>query len=223
MNTVFRRLWRFGLAWRFRLLHHHRHRTLILEYVHGQPFVVLPDVFNPALFRTSGFFVEQFATHIPQGARVLDMGTGTGIGAIFATRYTKHVTAVDINPEAIRAAQINALLNSVEHGISICQSDLFAALPEQKFDVILFNPPFFRGEPGDNHDYSWRSNDTVERFAATASQHLNPDGCVLVVLSSDGDHDTFLDVFQQNALSIDVIAQHDLINEILTVYKLTVT
>lgn len=222
IERIGRKLWRWGLAWRFRLFHQHRYRTLILEYVNERPFLVLPDVFNPALFRTSGFFVSQFTDHIPAGLSVLDMGTGTGIGAVFAAQYAGHVTAVDINPEAVRTAQINVLLNHMEACIEVRQSDLFTNLHGCQFDVILFNPPYFRGDPDDQHDYAWRSNDTVERFSTELYHHLTPGGYALVVLSSDGDHDTFLQRFAANQLQVQAIARRDLINEILTVYKLTV-
>ena len=39
---------------------------------------------------------------------VLEMGTGSGILAIEASRYAKHVVAVDINPKAIELASKNA-------------------------------------------------------------------------------------------------------------------
>jgi len=222
IERIGRKLWRWGLAWRFRLFHQHRYQTLILENITGRSFVVLPDVFNPGLFRTSEFLIQQFENNIPAGATVLDMGTGTGIGAIFAAQYAAHVTAVDINPEAVRATQINILLNRMEGCIDVRQSDLFATIADRRFDVVLFNPPYFRGEPNDAHDYAWRSNNTVERFAAEIAYHLNENGYALVVLSSDGEHDAFLQLFSANALHVDVIARRDLINEVLTVYKLTV-
>ena len=50
--------------------------------------------------------------------------------------------AVDINPEAVRCAGINALLNHFEHKIEVRHGDLFAAVPAERFDLIVFNPPF---------------------------------------------------------------------------------
>jgi release factor glutamine methyltransferase len=218
---IVRALWRFFLAWRFRLFHRHRYRRLVLEWVNGRPFVVLPEVFNPGLFRTGGLLVEQLAGHITPGAAVLDMGTGSGIGAVFAAQHTERVTAVDINPEAVRCAQINALLNRVEDRIRICQGDLFAPVAGQRYDLVLFNPPYFRGAPQDAHDHAWRAVDVVERFATALPEHLNPGGCALVVLSTDGDSPAFLETFRAHGLQVKTAAKRDLINETLTVHKLT--
>ena len=105
-------------AWyrvRFLLFQRHRFDRLALEWVAQRPFLILPQVFNPALFWTSEWLAQALNAHlIPAGSQVLDMGTGSGVGAIFAAQWTDRVTAVDINPAAVRCAQINVLLNELE-------------------------------------------------------------------------------------------------------------
>jgi methylase of polypeptide subunit release factors len=92
-------LWRSWLKFRFRLFQRHRHRRLVLETAAGLPVVVLPDVFNLALFFSSKALVEALrSTSIPPGAAVLDVGTGSGIAAVAAARLGAHVKAVDISP-----------------------------------------------------------------------------------------------------------------------------
>lgn len=214
-------VWRQVLRWRFKLFQRHRYHQLVLEELAGKPFLVLPDVFNPALFRTSAFLIKQFEHgHIPRDAVVLDMGTGSGVGAVFAAQYASHITAVDINPEAVRCAQINVLLNRVEDRVCVRQGDLFEPVQDERFDVILFNPPFFRGEPDTLHDHAWRSESVVERFAAALPSHLTSGGYALVVLSTDGDTNAFMQVFRACGLEIQTVAQTNLINEMLTVYQL---
>ena len=87
---------------------------LVLEHIEGLELVVLPDVFNPAVFRTSPLLAEAIAANVVNGSRVLDVGTGSGVAAIRAAACGGDVTAIDINPEAIRCARINALLNHVD-------------------------------------------------------------------------------------------------------------
>lgn len=214
------RLWRGLLAWRFRLFQRHRHRRLVLERVLGRDYVVLPDVFNPGLFPTGAFLAEQLAGLIPAGAHVLDMGTGAGIGAISAAQVADKVTALDINPEAVRCTRINVLLQRLEDKICVQQSNLFAAVTDERFDVVLFNPPYFRGRAEAHYDHAWRSEDTVERFAAQLGDHLTPAGFALVVLSTNGDSPAFLQAFAAAGFSIEAIAAHDLISEVVTVYQL---
>ena len=197
------------------------HNRLRVEKVDGAEIVVLPGVFNGVRLRTGAFLVRTLnASLVPVGARVLDLGTGSGIGAIFAARWAARVVATDINPEAVRCAQINTLAHHLEHKIETRVGDLFAPVGTERFDVILFNPPFYRARPRDLGDAAWRSPDAFERFLRELPLHLNENGRALVVLSSDGDIAETLTAAKH--LSVRAIRQRDLINEILTVYEIRV-
>jgi len=91
----------------------------------------------------------------------------------------------------------------------------------ERVDVVLFNPPYFRGEPQGALDRAWRSNDVIERFAAGLPAALAPGGRALVVLSSQGDVAGALAAFQAHGLWAETLAERDLINEVLTAYHLT--
>jgi release factor glutamine methyltransferase len=217
------RLYRQALRLYVWLIGRRRYDRLVLERVHGRPIMVIPQVFNPKLLRSGALLAGLLDPRwVPRGAAVLDMGTGSGIGAVFAAQWAGRVVAVDINPEAVRCARINALLNHVDERVDVRQGDLFAPLAGERFDLVLFNPPFFRGQPRDLLDHAWRSVDTVERFAAGLSDHLRPGGRALVLLSTDGETPAFLEAFQAHGLSVRVVAQHDLWNEVCTIYCLTV-
>lgn len=87
--------------------------------------------------------------------KVLDMCTGSGCIAVSVKklgegsiagqknhRTSLQVTAVDLSLEALKIAKQNAAKNECE--ITFVKSDLFQNLPEQKFDVILSNPPYIK-------------------------------------------------------------------------------
>jgi release factor glutamine methyltransferase len=218
---VLRSLYRRGLAWHGRLWAHRRYDRLVLERVAGQPLLVLPGVFNPRLLRTGEYLALCLDRHlVPPGSRVLDMGTGSGIGALFAAREAGQVVAVDINPAAVRCARINALLSGSEDRVEVRQGDLFEPVRGERFDVVLFNPPYYRGTPRDDLDRAWRADSVIERFAAQVGEHLSPGGWALVILSSDGEEGAFMKEFAANGLRVEVVARRDLINEVLTVYRL---
>ena len=220
-----RRLSKRLLYLKFLLLQRHRYGRLCLEWVGGRPFVVLPQVFNPALFASGQLLAREIDRRddlLARGARVLDLGTGSGLGAIFAARKAARVLATDINPHAVRCARINLLLNGLEDRVEIRQADLFEGLAEQ-FDVVLFNPPYYRGTPRDHLDQAWRSPDVVDRFACQLPRVLSPNGYALVVLSSDGEQPAFLRAFQANRLACDIVVQKHLPNETLTVYRVHLT
>lgn len=220
-TRVTRALWRRGLRWRARLLGWDRFDRVRIERVAGRDIVVLPGVFNPVLFRTGEYLAGVAESLVPPGGAVLDLGTGSGVGAVVAARRAGRVVAVDINPAAVGCARVNVAANGIEERVEVRQGDLFAPVAGERFDLVLFNPPFYRGTPRDDADRAWRSEDVAERFAAGLASHLTPGGSALVVLSSDGDAPGFLRAAAGASLSIDVIAEKDLVNEVLRIYRMT--
>jgi HemK-related putative methylase len=210
-----------AMALGYRLMGKDRYDDFRLERVHGMPFVVTPSVFNPKVPRTGEFLASQIDSRlVPRDCEVLDMGTGSGICAVFAAKHARRVVAVDINLAAVRCAGINALLNHVEHKIDLRHGDLFAPVLEERFDLVLFNPPFVQGPPRDDRDRAWRSNDVAERFAAGLGAHLKPAGSALVLLSTFGDGYVFLEEFRKQNFEISVLAERRFVNERLTIFRL---
>jgi release factor glutamine methyltransferase len=209
------------LAVGYTLTGRHRYDDFRLERVHGAPILITPSVFNPKSLRTGAFFASQLdARVVPEGGEVLDMGTGSGVCALFAARLARRVVAVDINPAAVRCAGLNALLNHREHLIEVRHGDLFAPLRGESFDLILFNPPFIRGTPRDDRDRAWRSVDVAERFAAGLAAHLKPGGSALVLLSSFGDPGFFLEEFHRQHLKVSLFATRRFVNERVAIFRL---
>jgi release factor glutamine methyltransferase len=200
-----------------------RIRRPVIETIDGLPLLVLPEVQNPVVFRSGAWFArtvagERFAAPPRPGARALDMGTGAGAAALAAARRGWQVTAVDLNPEAVRCARINALWNRLDGAVDVRPGDLFAPVAGERFDLVLFNPPFFRGEPRGLFDLSWRATDVLERFAAGLPAALAPGGRALVLLSTDGDAAGMLRALAANGLAVEVAARRDYGNEVMTIY-----
>ena len=210
-----------AMALCYRFMGKDRYDDFRMERVYGMPFVVTPSVFNPKVPRTGEFLASQIDSRlVKRDWEILDMGTGSGVCAIFAAKHARRVVAVDINAAAVRCAGINALLNHLEHKIDMRHGDLFAPVPKERFDLILFNPPFERGSPRDDRDRAWRSNDVAERFAAGLGAHLKPGGSALVLLSTFGDGYVFLEEFRKQNFEISVLAERRFVNERLTIFRL---
>jgi HemK-related putative methylase len=210
-----------AMALGYRLTGKDRYDDFRLERVQGVPILVTPSVFNPAVPRTGALLAAQLdARVVGADADVLDMGTGSGVCAVFAARYARRVVAVDINPAAVRCASINARLNHAENRIEVRHGDLFAPVSGERFDLILFNPPFLQGTPRDDRDRAWRSTDVPERFAAGLPAHLKPGGSALVVLSTFGGAQSFLEEFHRRGLIISVLTERRFVNERLAIFRL---
>ena len=210
-----------AMAWGYRLIGKHRYDEFRLEWVCGLPFMVTPSVFNPKVPRTGQFFASHIDSRlVSRDSEVLDMGTGSGVCAVFAANHARRVVAVDINAAAVRCALVNSLLNNVDRKIEVRHGDLFEPVHGERFDLILFNPPFVRGAPKDSRDGAWRSSDVAERFAAGLRAHLKPGGAALVLLSTFGDGRFFLEEFNNQEFKIDVFAERSFVNERLTLFRL---
>jgi release factor glutamine methyltransferase len=208
------------IYWHYNIFRAGKHRRTVLERIAGMPLLVMPGVQNPRLMRTGAFFSSQLHTGLIQGgAEVLDMGTGSGVCAIAAARRARRVVAIDIDQTAVRCARANVLLNKEENRIEVLAGDLFAPLAGQRFDVVLFNPPFLRGTPRNEADRAWRSTDVAERFAAGLRAHLRPRGYALVLLSSYGHPDSFLQEFRRQRMEVAVAAERRFVNEKLAILQ----
>jgi release factor glutamine methyltransferase len=151
----------------------------------GISLIVLPDVFHPGLFFSSELLAEVLEREPLAGRSVLEVGTGSGFLALIAARRADRIVGIDINPEAVRALRINALLNHLEDKVEAREGDLFAPVAGERFDVIIFNPPYFAGEAKDLWEHSWRDvNQVRSRFVAQAASFLKPRGRLLL---SDSD------------------------------------
>jgi release factor glutamine methyltransferase len=220
VRARFLALWRLWLMLRFRIFQRHRHRRLILERVGDMTILVLPDVFNPTLFHTSEALIAQLdGVPVEPGMRVLDMGTGSGIGAIAAAQRGARVVAVDISPEAARCARINVLLNRVEDRVDVRCGDLFEPVNGERFDLVLFNPPFYAGTPNEPWEQAWRSVGAIDRFAGGLKAVLKPLGRALLIVSS-----TTVDVEEalaRHELQSRLVWERDMMNERLMVLQWT--
>jgi len=150
-------------------------RTEPFEYsVAGIKLTVLPQVYP------GGIDSELTSEAIGDvaGKSVLDLCTGTGIVAVKAAqRGADVVVAVDLNPEAVRNAKLNAEklgLNQIE----VREGFLFEPIDDQRFDVIAINPPYTGKKPANKTEICFwdEDNNTTRRFFAEYKQHLNPNG-----------------------------------------------
>ena len=196
-----------------------RHDRLVVEEVRGQQLLVMPNVFNPRRMRTGSFFASVVDSGLSNGLSVLDMGTGTGICAIAAARLARRVIALDINPSAVRCAKANVLIHCLEDKIDVRHGDLFAAVVDERFDLVLFNPPFLYGVPKDDYDRAWRATDVAERFAFGLRAQLSEKGFALLLLSTFGDAAHYLDPVKSAGFQCTPFATRRYFNETVTIYK----
>lgn len=132
--------------------------------------------------REDSYLLQKYVSKYARGL-VLDMGTGSGIQAVTAAKRpdVEKVLAVDIDRKAILHCQ-----RTIDNKkIVFRTSDLFANV-KQKFDTIIFNPPYLPAIKIMDRtvDGGRKGHESIERFMNEASEHLEPDGKILLLFSS---------------------------------------
>jgi ribosomal protein L3 glutamine methyltransferase len=111
----------------------------------GLEFIVNPDVLIPRS-PLAELIEEQFSPwlNLQEGGRVLDMCTGGACIAIAMAVWMPEcaVDAVDISAEALEIASENVQLHNVGDRVKLIQSDLFDAISNKTYDLIVSNPPY---------------------------------------------------------------------------------
>ena len=124
----------------------------------------------------------------------LDMCTGSGCLAILLAQVfpQAQIDAIDLSAAALEVAQRNVADYGLEDRVSLLQSDLFAAVPDKRYDVIICNPPYvttqamaelpeeYRHEPALALAAGDDGLDLVRRILRAAHRHLNPGGVIAV-------------------------------------------
>lgn len=144
------------------------------------------------------------------GARVLDLGTGTGALAVAAAVRGAAVTAVDVSRLALASAFCNALLRG--HRIRVRRGDLFAPVRGHRFDLIVSNPPYVP-TPEAPHDasHTWDAGplgrDVLDRLCRQSARMLAPGGVVLLVQSSVADVAKTCVLLRGSGLRTEIVAR----------------
>lgn len=172
-------------------------------YMRGLPFYVDERVIVPRSFigelldsHFGGMIEEEGGSLIDDPGnitRVLDLCTGSGCLAILASQSFPNATidAVDISGDALAVAARNVADYGLEDRVSLYQGDLFDAVGDARYDLIITNPPYVDAEgmeglpreclhePQIAFDGGDDGLDIVRKILDAAKDHLTPDGGLL--------------------------------------------
>jgi ribosomal protein L3 glutamine methyltransferase len=142
------------------------------------------------------FILEEFQPWLGdrKPRRILDLCTGSGCIAIALARQFpgSKVDAVDLSSEALEVARINVERHQLQQRVDLIQSDLFDALDDKKYDLIISNPPYVH--PDSMHELPAEylhepemalvakggGLALVDRILQQAPDHLNDNGLLVV-------------------------------------------
>ena len=202
------------------LLKKYLSQTRVYRYA-GIRLEIPPQVFHPGFFFSTKLLLQYIAGLSLPGQRLLELGAGSGLISIHASKNGAIVTATDINPVAIEFLQKNSSRNQVE--LTIIQSDLFKLIPEQKFDIIAINPPYYKKQPHTPKDYAWFCGENGEYFKnlfKELSSYSHPGSEIFMVLFEGCDIEMIANLAAQNAFNLQCVHTHKNILEKNFIFKI---
>ena len=124
----------------------------------------------------------------------VDVCTGSGCLAILLAHEFPQakVDAIDLSPAALEVAAINVKAHKLARRVALHESDVFAAVPPVKYDILLSNPPYepsdicdnlpveFQKEPRMALDGGKDGLDIIRRLLVQARTRLQPHGIVVL-------------------------------------------
>ena len=166
--------------------------------------------------------------------KILDLCTGSGAIAVSLAKYIEgsQITATDISRKALSIAKLNATNNNVEDRITFVSSDLFQNISEEKYDIIVSNPPYIKRkviktldeevkrEPIIALDGGNDGLDFYKKIIRNAYQYLKYKGYLCLEIGYD-QKDEVIDLINKEEKYIDTYSKKDLFdNDRIVITKL---
>lgn len=169
-----------------------------------------PQVYEPA----EDTFLLANNLEVERMSRALEIGTGTGLIAILASRKARMVIATDINPHALDCTLKNIIVNKA-YNVELRKGNLFESVKDEKFDLILFNTPYLptsEDETVDGElDAAWNGGpsgrEVIDRFLCEMKDHLNPGGKVQMVQSTLSGNEETLEKLEELGFKASITAR----------------
>ena len=190
-----------------------------------------PEVYEPA--EDTYLLIDTIKLSI--GNSVFEIGSGTGLIALYCSSLGANVICCDINPIAVELIKKNYLLNQnlLKGNFDVRIGSFFSVLnSKDTFDVIIFNPPYL---PTTKEDFVGGSGwfdkavsggidglDIIERFINQVSGFLKKNGRVYFVYSSLSDKDKLESIIKKNNFVFEIVNSCRYNDETIYVYNLKI-
>jgi len=142
----------------------------------GKKLVIFPEVYKPLENE------HVCSDYCREGDRVLDLGCGSGVAALFCAPKAREVVAVDISLPAVKNTEQNCMLHGLKN-VKVLQSDMFSAV-EGRFDLIVANVPYIDDEFEAGEQQFATSRRYMPTLFAKVCDYLSENGRLLIQFPS---------------------------------------
>lgn len=142
--------------------------------VNGHQLIALPNVYDTST--DTELMADSVEINIDE--TFVEIGCGTGAITLLVSQRAKSGLGVDINPEAIRNAELNRTHMNIDN-VTLMLSDVFDSV-DGFYNVVICNPPYNNYKPVDEVEMMfWDEDDQMKRkFFKQVMSHLLPGGKV---------------------------------------------
>lgn len=189
-----------------------------LQYILGEwefyslPFIVGKGVLIPR--PETELLVDLALKYIKENSRVIDLCSGSGaIAVAVAKNSNAKVYALEKYSQAVEYLQKNIALNKAN--VMVIQQDLFEFTSQEKFDIIISNPPYIKSEvlPSLQKEVQHEPMSALDggkdglifyRHIASMKSLLNKGGKIIVEIGYD-QADDVTEIFKKNGLITETV------------------
>lgn len=188
------------------------------------------EVYEPA----EDTFLLLSAIDVSAVDTVFEIGTGSGIIALYCAQKGANVICSDINPYAIELVKKNYEQNkSIVKGLlEIRKGTLFDVLTRhEQFSLIIFNPPYL---PTSKEEYTGGSGwfdkavsggknglSTTNQFLLGLSNHLKENGRAFTIFSTRSPRKEFNKNIKKNGFESTIVSTQSFTDESIEVHRIT--
>jgi ribosomal protein L3 glutamine methyltransferase len=170
-------------------------------WMHGRRFhvderVIVPRSFIGELLEDG---LQPYVADPDEVSAVLELCTGSGCLAILANDAFPNadIDAVDISTDALQVAHQNVAEYGLDDRVALFEGDLFAPLPERRYDVIIANPPYVNSDSMQALPAEYRHEpqlalaggadgmDIVRRIIGQARNWLTDEGVLVIEIGNE--------------------------------------
>ena len=133
---------------------------------------------------TDGVLLGAFA-NIENAHKILEVGTGSGVISLMLAQRnpSTNILALEINSEAVILAEENFRNSPFKNRLNVLLKDFNEFKDEEKFDLIVSNPPYFEGNSSEKDILARQQTSlTFENLIKNAVDHLSENGIFSVII-----------------------------------------
>ena len=178
----------------------------------GVAITVFHGVFHPGLFYSTKFLLDFLLDQPLKDRKLLELGGGSGLISIHCAKQGATVTVTDLSQKALSNIEFNGKQNQVS--FDLVYSDMFNALPSQRFDWIVINPPYYAGEPKNEADLAWycgKDFDYFRKLFSGLAHYRHAETRVIMVLTLGCDLEKIFSVARLHGFEFKLIKEQDVL------------